>query len=453
MGALRLVLAALAGMAVAAGASSAIARDAERMDQVARASAQREEFSGAALVARGDQMLLDRGYGLANREWDQANDGDTRFRLGSLTKQFTAVAILVLAERGALDVDAPVRTYLPDAPPAWDGITLHHLLTHTSGLADFTRLDDYDDLKVRPSRPSDVIARLRDRPLEFAPGRNWAYSNSGYVVLTAVIEAVSGEPYAQFVRDALFQPLGMTESGYDDPAEILPRRAAGYVRSGEGGANAGYVDMSLPQGAGGLYSTTHDLLKWERGLFGGRLLNARSMARLTTPDRNGYALGLQVSGQGDDRVFSHSGAIDGFNSYMAYVPSDGVAVIVLGNLSGPGPEKVGGDLLTLARGGVVTLADERRAVVLSGEMLDDYPGVYALSPAFALTLSVVDGALVAQATGQQPLALSAEAPDAFFAPSIDAQIVFTRDDAGAVDGLVLRQGGREMTARRQPQGS
>lgn len=442
-------IAAIGLAALSLSAIPALAQDVDRMDQVIRASADKDEFAGSVLVARDGEVLLDRGYGLANREWSVPNAGDTKFRLASVSKQFTAVTVMILSERGLVDLDAPVKTWLPDVPAAWDGVTVRRLLNHTAGVPDFTRLDDYEALKTQATTVEALIARFRDRPLDFQPGEKYAYSNSGYVVLTAVIEKVSGKSYADFVTETLFQPLGMSDSGYDDHAVVLSRRASGYVPSADGVENADYVDMSVPQGAGGLYSTTRDLLKWEQGLFGGQLLRPQSMVELTTPGRNDYALGLVVKKDGRAATISHSGGIEGFNTYMAYDPDKRMTVIVLGNLNGAAPDKIGGDLMTLARGGTVTLHGEHRTVVLSPEMLRAYEGVFELAPNFALTLSVVDGRLMAQATGQQPLELSAEAADAFFLSAMDAQITFTRDAAGAIEGLVLHQGGREMPAKKK----
>lgn len=443
-------VAALGLAALSLSVVPALSQDVDRMDQVIRASADQDAFSGSVLVARNGEVLLDRGYGLANREWGVANAGDTRFRLASVSKQFTAAAVMILKERGLVDLDAPVKTWLPDAPAAWDGVTARRLLNHTAGLPDFTRLDDYEALKTQATTVEALIARFRDRPLDFQPGERFAYSNSGYILLTAVIEKASGQTYAGFVRENLFQPLGMNDSGYDDHAVVLPRRASGYTPTDDGVANADYVDMSVPQGAGGLYSTTRDLLKWELGLFGGRVLQSSSLTELITPGRGDYALGLEVKTDGGDTIVSHSGGIEGFNTYLAHDLSKGMTVVVLGNLNGAAPEKLGGELMTLARGGTVTLQGERRAVALSPETLRTYEGVYELAPNFALTLSLVNGTLTAQATGQKPLELSAEATDAFFLSAMDAQIVFTRDTTGAITGLVLHQGGREMPAKKRP---
>ena len=441
-------LPAVLAAALALASAPALAQDVARMDQIVRASADAGDFSGAVLVARDGEILLDRGYGLANREWNAPNDGDTRFRLASVSKQFTAVAVVLLAERGLVDLDAPVKTYLADAPPAWDPVTVRHLLNHTSGVPNFTGFSDYAASRTRPTTPTELIARFRDRPLDFQPGERWSYSNSGYVLLTAIIEAVGGQPYARFVQENLFQPLGMADSGYDDRAAVLPRRAAGYSRGPGGVVNAEYLDMSIPQGAGGLYSTTRDLLKWEQGLFGGRLLKPESLAELTRPGLNDYALGLRVVETDGDTVVSHNGGIEGFNTYLGYETTDKLTVVVLGNLNGPAPDKIGADLMTLARGGTVTLPDERQAIAVSPEALEAYVGVYEASPTFAITMSVVDGRLMTQATGQAQFELFAEGPDAFFLKVVDAQVVFTRDAAGAVDGLVLHQGGRQLRVKK-----
>lgn len=440
----------LAGLtALTLTAAPALAQDVARMDQVVQASVEAQAFSGSVLVARDGEVLLDRGYGLANREWSIPNDGDTKFRLGSVTKQFTAVAVMILNERGLVDLDAPLKTWLPDAPAAWDAVTVRHLLAHTSGIPNFTAFEDYESLKTLPATMDSLIARFRDRPLDFQPGEGWRYSNSGYILLTAIVEKASGQSYADFVDETLFQPLGMTDSGYDSHAAILPRRASGYTPSARGLVNTDYLDMSIPQGAGALYSTTRDLLKWKQALFGGRLLRPESLTILTTPVRNRYAFGLIVTEADGNRTVSHTGGIEGFNTYLAYDPDRRMTVVVLGNLNGPGPDQVGGSLLALARGGTVTLPGERQAIAVAPEALQAFEGVYELAPTFAITISLVDDRLMAQATGQSAFQLHADAADGFFLREVDARITFTREASGAVDGLILHQGGRDSPARKR----
>ena len=437
-------------IALTLAAAPALAQDVARMEQVVRSSLDRNEFTGAVLVARGDLVLFDQGFGLANREWNIPNDGATKFRLGSVSKQFTAVAVMQLRERGLIDIDAPVKTWLPDAPASWDAITPRHLMAHTAGLPNVTALESFRAYKMQETTPEATLALFRDLPLDFQPGQGFAYSNSGYLLLSLIIEKASGQSYADYVTEHLFRPLGMADSGYDVSATVLPHRASGYTPAPGGGvANAEYVNMVVPQGAGALYSTTRDLLKWEEGLFNGRLLNAESMTLLTTPVRSGYAFGLGVRPSQSGQLVQHSGGIEGFNTFMAHDTGSDMTVIVLGNLNGPAPDKIGADLMTLANGGTVTLPEERSEITVSAEALRAYEGVYDLAPDFAITITVVDGGLVAQATGQQPLALSPEAEDAFFLRMVDARITFARDASGAVESLTLHQNGREMPARKR----
>ena len=419
------------------------------MDRIVRASADAGEFSGSVLVARDGEILLDQGYGLANREWLIPNDGDTRFRLGSITKQFTAVAIMILNERGLVDLDAPVKTWLPDAPAAWDQVTVRRLLAHTAGVPNFTSFDDFQATKTLPVTVDGLIARFRDHPLDFQPGEGRKYSNSGYVLLTAVIEKASGQSYADFLAEAVFQPLGMSDSGYDDNAVILPRRASGYAPADGGVVNADYWDMRIPQGAGGLYSTTRDLLKWEQGLFGGRLLRPASLTLLTTPVRDQYAFGIFVARAGGNTTIAHSGGLDGFNTYMAYDPARRMTVIVLGNLNGPAPDSLGASLLSLARDETAARRSEDGTPTVAPEPLQTYAGVYDLTQTSTFTVSVTADGLTGQVSDQAAFALTPDSGDVFSRRDIDRQVTFTRDASGAVEGLILQQGPQDAIARKR----
>lgn len=269
-----------------------LSQDAARMDQIVASYVANHTFMGSVLVARGPQVVLSKGYGSADLEWNVPNAPNTKFRLGSVTKQFTAASILLLEERGKLNVNDLVKKYLPDAPAAWDKITIFHLLTHTSGIPNFTDFPDYAKLEPFPTTTEQLVARFRDKPLDFAPGDQWKYSNSGYVLLTYVLEKITGTNYETFVHDNIFVPLGMKDSGYDSNAAVILNRASGYVAKKGQFENAGFVNMTVPAGAGGLYSTTEDLLKWEQGLFGGKLLRQESLDKMTTPfkEKESYAM-------------------------------------------------------------------------------------------------------------------------------------------------------------------
>lgn len=435
-------------VAIALFASPVAAQDTARMEQVAAATAESGDFMGAALVARDGRIVFDKGYGSANLEWQIPNDGDTKFRLGSITKQFTAVSIMLLRERGKVDLGAPVKTYLSDAPAAWDGVTVFHLLTHTSGIPNFTNFEDYGKTKSLATNVDELIARFSDKPLEFAPGEQHAYSNSGYILLTAIVEKASGLTYADFVRENLFKPLGMADSGYDSHDAIVPRRASGYVPTQKGPMHADYIDMSIPQGAGALYSTAHDLLKWETGLFGGKVLKPESLELLVTPYKGDYALGLQVTKTDAGTTISHGGGIEGFNTWLGYDPGSKITVAVLSNINGPGADRLGQSLMTLARGGDVTLMNERAEVALPAEVLRAYEGTYELSPTFGFVVKLEGDHLTVQATNQPAFPIFAEKQDEFFLKVTDAQLTFTRDASGAIDGAILHQGGRDAPAKR-----
>ena len=220
------------------------------------------KFSGAVLVARQGDVLLSQGYGLADREQNLPNMAQTRFRLGSITKQFTAMAILILKARGKLDVKDPICNYITDCPSTWEGITIDHLLTHTSGIPDLISLPDYRSTLATPSPPKQTIARFKDLPLDFQPGEKWSYSNSGYIVLGYIIERTSGQSYEDFLQQSIFTPLNLSNTGYDHNSSSL---AVGYPDR-HSTLPAEFIDMSIPYAAGALYSTVEDLYRWEQAL-------------------------------------------------------------------------------------------------------------------------------------------------------------------------------------------
>lgn len=320
--------------AQAVAGSTVIAADAD-YDAVVRPYVQQGRFMGAVLVARDGKMLFSRGYGVANLEWNIANTPLTKFRIGSVTKQFTAAMILLLAEDGKLRLEDPVSSHWSDAPAAWKDITLFHLLTHTSGIPNYTGFPEFASLQYFDTPVDKLVELVRDRPLDFVPGSKYDYSNSGYVLLGYLIERISGQRYDDFVRSRIFVPLGMKDSGYDSNTAIIERRAAGYERRRDRPlVNADFVHMSTPHAAGALYSTTEDLLRWSDGLFGGKLLSAESLKKMTTPYKDGYALGVEVKQVDGHDVIEHDGAIDGFDSFLSYYPAQKVTVIVLSNVAG-----------------------------------------------------------------------------------------------------------------------
>jgi len=416
--------------------------DVARMEQLIKAYVP-ARFMGSVLVAQDGKVLLDKGYGFANLEWDVPNTPTTKFRLGSITKQFTAASILLLEERGKLKVEDPVKKYMPDAPAAWDKITIFHVLTHTSGIPSLTSFPDFEAHEAQAMTPEKLVEWFRDKPLEFEPGTKWNYSNSGYILLGYLIEKISGQSYSEFVQQNIFTPLGMKDSGYDSNSAIIAHRAAGYTPGKSGAVNAGFVDMSIPFSAGALYSTTEDLLRWEQGLFGGKLLKTDSLTKMTTPFKQDYAFGLGVSTQNGHKMIAHDGGIQGFNTFLAYFPDDKLVVAVLANLNGPAGQ-MAGNLAKVALGEKVMLPTERKEITVSPEILKQYVGTYELAPNFSLAITLEDGQLVSQGTNQGKVPMFAESETMFFLKLVDAQIEFVKNEKGEVTNLVLHQNVRDV---------
>jgi CubicO group peptidase (beta-lactamase class C family) len=429
-------------------ATSCFAQDRARMEEVVQTYVQNKTFMGAVLVARDSEVILSKGYGSANLEWSVPNTPSTKFRLGSLTKQFTAASILLLEERGKLTLDDSIKKFIPDAPGEWDKITIFNLLTHTSGIPNFTSLPDYKSLKLDEMPVAKTIATVRDKPLDFLPGEKMSYSNSGYLVLGHVIETVTGASYEKFVTDNIFTPLGMKDSGYDSNTAIIARRAAGYMPSATGPVNAGFIHMSIPHAAGALYSTTEDLLRWEQGLFAGKVVSPASLAKMTTPFKNDYALGVVVQTASGRKVIQHGGGIDGFNTFLAYYPDDKLTVAVLANINGQAPNQIATKLADLAHGGVVQLTSDRKEITLPVATLSKYVGTYELQPGVDMMIRLDGDHLTTQLTGQQQFQIFAESETKFFLKIVDAQVEFITDASGAVTHAVMYQNGRNREVRR-----
>ena len=442
----RFVIAIIFGSACFAQTKNPV--DVPRMEQIIQSYVPKQ-FMGTVLVAEDGKVLLDKGYGFANLEWQVPNTSTTKFRLGSITKQFTATSILLLEEHGKLKVEDPVKKYMPDAPAAWDKITIFNLLTHTSGIPNFTSFPDYRDTEAAATTPEKLVARFRDKPLDFESGTKWSYSNSGYVLLGYLIEKISGQSYSDFLQQNIFTPLGMKDSGYDSNFAVIEHRAAGYTRSKDGPVNAGFINMTIPFSAGALYSTTEDLLRWEQGLFGGKVLKPASLAKMTTPFKEDYAFGLGVATKNGRKQIAHGGGIEGFNTSMTYFPEEKLVVIVLANINGPFADTIDNQLAQVIHGEKVVLAAERKEVSVSQDILRKYVGTYELAPDFSLVMTFENGQLMSQATNQNKNPLFAESESRFFLKVVDAQVEFFKNDKGEVTHLLLYQGGREMKGMRK----
>jgi D-alanyl-D-alanine carboxypeptidase len=313
--------------------------DAARIEAIVQRHMQLPGAVGLSVaLARGDEVVYSRAFGLANLEFPAPVDGETMFRIASTTKQFTAAAILRLAERGKLGLDDPLMGFLPDFPTHGQDITLRHLLTHTSGIPNVTDLGrKWSDLAARELSHEEMLALWKDLPLDFVPGERWKYSNSGYYLLGMVIETVSGQSYGDFLRAEFFEPLKMTRTRLDSNAELIQDRAQGYASANGVFRNDRLIGMSQPFSSGALLSTAGDLVRWQTALVGGRALKPESYEEMKLPflladgSETSYGLGLFLSPVAGHPCVWHSGDIFGFNSALAYFPEGKLSIAALSN--------------------------------------------------------------------------------------------------------------------------
>jgi D-alanyl-D-alanine carboxypeptidase len=403
-------------------------------------------FSGAVLVAANGKPVLRRGVGLADRELGAAATPEMKFRIGSITKQFTATAILQLQEAGKLSIDDPISKYYPEAPAAWSKITLRHLLTHTSGIPTYTALPGFFGREARlPHTPGELIKLTRDKPLEFEPGSKFAYDNSGYILLGYVVEKVSGQPYADYLEQHVFGPLRMTGSGYDQAGPIIPGRAPGYQRGPDGHwRNAPFLDMSVPFAAGSLYSTVDDLLAWDQALYAARPLKPDSLKAMFTDHGHRYGFGFVIDRKWDQDRIWHNGGVNGFSASFQRYPTSRITVVALANEETPGADKLAADLAGLCLGAKVY----PRQVPEAPKALANYAGFYEISPFSVAKVEVRGSGLVSHIAGQPDLSLYAEGGGKFFARTADVELTFQSGADGQVNGVLIKQGPQQPLARR-----
>ena len=321
--------------------TAAVAQDkVAKIDEMVRKFHEYRQFNGAVLVAENGKVIYKKGHGLANMEWEIPVKPDTKFRIGSVTKQFTAAIILQLVDEGKIKLDGKLTDYLPDyRKETGDKVTIHHLLNHTSGIPSYTNATFFREHSRDSYSVKDFVEKFTQGDLEFEPGSKWRYNNSGYYLLGAIIEKLTGKSYEENLRERITKPLGMKNTGYDNNSPLIKNRAQGYEKTPDGWRNAPYLDMSLPYAAGSMYSTVEDLYLWDRALYGDKVISAASMEKMNTPGLQNYGYGVSIREReiGDSgkkaSVIHHGGGINGFNSLFTRVTNGQHLVVILDNIS------------------------------------------------------------------------------------------------------------------------
>lgn len=407
---------------------------------------------GAAIIVRREgRTILRQGYGLADLELGVAVEPDMVFRIGSVTKQFTAAAVLLLAQEGRLGLQDEITKFLPDYPTGGRTITVEHLLTHTSGIQSYTEMPEWLPLMRKDFSLKELIGLFKDKPMQFEPGERWVYNNSGYILLGAVIEKASGTTYEKFLEERIFKPLGLAHTRYDRTDQVIPRRARGYQAGAGGFVNAPYLSMTQPHAAGALLSSVDDLAAWTEALFSGKLLRREWLDRAFTPvaladgESTGYGYGWFISDFKGHRAVEHGGGIPGFTSYIMCFPEDGITIAILTNSAFPGrqPEPRAVRIANLLLG---LSEPERQPVPLPGEVLDGLTGVYVNDQKIKATVTREGDRAFLQRQGRVKNELLALSPEEFFTADNPDRILAVRDVAGNVTGLrvVSRIGPAQM---------
>ncbi len=554
-------------------ATAAFAQDkVQKINELLKTYQEYGQFNGTVLVAENGKVIYQKGFGMANMEWNIPNASDTKFRIGSVTKQFTAALILQLVEEGKIKLDGKMTDYLTDyRKDTGDKVTVHQLLNHTSGIPSYTRLPNFfSEISRNPYSVTDFVKNFSSGDLEFEPGSKFAYNNSGYFLLGAIIEKVTGKTYAENLQTRIFDRIGMTNTGYDVHGTILDKRASGYGKTPSGFENAAYLDMGLPYAAGSMYSTVEDLYKWDQALYGDKILSAASKKQMFTPGLENYGYGFVI----DDRpigkteqkikIISHGGGINGFNCLFTRAVDKKDTVILLDNVGlGRYHDVITNSIIAILngqpaelpkrsiaetlyktvneKGGAAAIAEYRKLksansamydfsegelntlgyqllrtdktkdaieifklnvemfpksgnpydslgeaylkdgnkelalvnykkaieldpnnttaaqainqiegkeIKVDNAVLESYVGDYELSPNFILTITKEGEKLMGQATGQGKITLEATSETQFAVPTIKANITFEKDSTGKVTGLILDQGGRKMSAKK-----
>jgi CubicO group peptidase (beta-lactamase class C family) len=410
----------LPGVVMAAEAPAA--QDlAQRLDASIASYYKADEPGATIIVVKDGKTVFRKAYGLADVAKGVPLTPETTMRLGSITKQFTATAILMLADEGKLSLSDEITRFLPDFPTQGKKITIENLLTHTAGVANYTSNRDYVANMPRDMTLAQLIDMFKDEPLDFDPGTKWSYSNSGYVLLGAVIEKVSGMPYAKFVEQRIFVPLDMVNTAYEGYERKSNPHAVGHAPGEHGFTVARTISMTQPYAAGSLVSTVDDLARWDAAVSSGKLLKAASWQHAFTPYvlANGkpanYGYGWELGKLRGFEEISHNGSINGFNSEVLRLPTEHVYVAVLSNTRGGvmNPEYVAMKAAALMVGKPYP---NFKAITLDPAKLDAFTGVYKGGPNLTRTFRHINDALVVQRTGGPRLKLAASSDNTFFIP-------------------------------------
>lgn len=428
--------------------SSSFAQSIEqKMDELLTAYAAQNKLNGSVLVAQKGKVIYEKGFGYRNAETKAPNDVNSIFQIGSVTKQITAAVIMQLQQEGKLSVQDKLSKYFSGFPNG-DKITIENLLTHTSGIYNYT--NDTVIMKndiTRHYSQEEMMKLFKNYPPDFEPGAKWNYSNSGYSILGYIIEKVEKKPYEKVVRERIFQPLGMNNSGFDFTNLSGSNKTKGYFAINPP-VPAPVVDSTIAYAAGAVYTTVGDLYKWERAIYTNKILKPESWKAVFTPYKNKYGYGWGIDSLYGRLVTTHGGGIHGFTSNILRFPSDELAVIVFDNSSSNALSNISKGLAAIVLSQPYEVPAAKKEIAVEQSILRQYVGEYQLAPNFSITISLGENGLKGQATGQPAFDLYAEKENVFFLKVVEAKVEFVKDANGNVTELILYQNGQQPRGKK-----
>ncbi len=417
------------------------------LDEYVQAEFKIKEFNGTVLVMQKGKAIYKKAFGMADREWNIANTLNTKYRIGSVTKQFTAACILQLAEQNKLTVDDKLSKYIADYPKG-DSITVHMLLNHTSGITNYTNLPEFWPKAILPLTTDSMIALFKNKPFDFSPGTKWNYSNSGYFLLGIIVEKSSGKTFNAYLLENIIKKLGLKNTLMDNLDSVLTFRAKGYSKNEQDvWQHAMQISMEAPYSAGAMVSTVDDLYLWTKALHNNQVLTAAATQKMLTPYKEKYGYGIGIDSLKTHKRVSHSGGIPGFVSYLGYFPDDDLCVVIISN-NGSNSTSVGTALASIMFNLPVQIPYTPKEVKIDTAILNNYAGKYiATGP---IELIKKEGKLYRHRDGTPDIELKPESKTRFFyADESDRFVEFEIDKTGTMIKAWFIGNGEKVEMKKQ----
>ena len=387
-----------------------------------------KEFNGSVLVVQKGKTIYQKSFGMADREWSVPNTNQTKYRIGSVTKQFTAASILQLQEKGKLQLDDKLSKYFPDYPKG-DSVTIHMLLNHTSGIKNYTDIPEFWPKAILPLTHDSMIALFKNKPYDFSPGTQWNYSNSGYYLLGVIVEKASGKNFTDYVQQEVINKAGLKNTSMDRLDSVLAFRAKGYAKNRTGGySQAMFISMEGPYSAGAMFSTPEDLVAWTKALHENKILTTSYTQKMMTPYLGNYGYGLLIDSLKMHKRVWHNGGIPGFSTHLSYYPGDDTYVVAISN-NEMNADRVGTAMASIAFGLPVSKPYIPKEIKIDPSILDRYVGKYMATNQIEIVKK--DNKLYRRVTTGPEIELKAESSTRFFyADGSDRFIEFEIDKSG-----------------------